>query len=119
MEKIPETRQAALDLPGLSVPKSEGALLAAATATIEALQGEGVLTARHAITCQVVLQLAEAVDRGLAAARVSVATATLSKQLIESIESLPEPLATPAGDAWDELQRQIEEAAKAEAGLGP
>lgn len=86
-----------LELPGLELPKSPvGHIHASAVATLQALGADGLLEDRHALTCQVVLGLAGAVDRGLAAARVSVATATLSKQLLEAIETLPVPEAAPS-----------------------
>lgn len=92
-----DTTRFVLELPGLELPDAPvGHIHASAVATLEALGRDGLLEDRHALTCQVVLGLAGAVDRGLAAARVTVATATLSKQLLEAIELLPSPEAAPS-----------------------
>lgn len=99
-----------LDLPGLqTVPDGDGPITAAASSTLDALRCAGLLEPRHALTCQVVMSLAGAVDRGLVAHKVSVATATLSKHLLEAIATLPQPQAA-GGDVWDEFQRKLAEA---------
>lgn len=67
----------------------------AALETMRALDGAGLLTQRHALSCQLILELARAVGRGLAYGKVTVATATLARQLLEAIDTLPVP---PADD---------------------
>lgn len=101
------------ELPGLTPPPPPpGPIALAANKTIDALTAQGLILQRHAVTCEVVRQLATAVDKGLAAPRVSVATSTLARHLIEAIESLPSPDAdTP--DAWDALQALLHDQVKA------
>lgn len=103
-------RDQAPTLAGLDIPTgAQGAITEAAKATLAALDQDHLLEARHALTCQVVLSLAQAVDRGLAAHRVTVATSTLSKQLLEAIETLPEP-AEAGSDAWMAFQERLAQA---------
>lgn len=108
--------QDALDLPGLELPTgSQGHITTAAKATLAALQRDQLLEPRHALTCQVVLALSQAVDRGLAAHRVTVATSTLTKQLLEAIATLPEPAET-GSDQWMAFQERLAAAASEPAG---
>lgn len=98
-------------LPGLAIPGwGRSHIERAAQATLANLEAQGLLEPRHALACQVVLELARAVGNGLAAPKVTVATATLSKHLLEAMEALPQPEA-PVSDAWADFERQLAEAA--------
>jgi hypothetical protein len=99
-----------LDPPSIGLGGSSSAIEKSAVTTIKALDSAGLLTDRHAVTCQLIIELSRAVGRGLAYGKVSVATATLAKQLLDAIDSLPVP---GAGDsdaaAFAELARQLEQ----------
>lgn len=99
-------------LPGLEpAPVPDGPLVASATKTIDALRSEGLLEDRHELTCTLVLQLARVVDRGFNAPKVSVATATLSKHLLEAIDSLPQPVEMD-GAAWADFEAKLQAASQ-------
>lgn len=53
--------------------------------------------------------IADAVDRGMLAAKVSIATTTLTKTLLEGLAQLPEIRRNDSGDAYDALQGIIEQ----------
>lgn len=98
-------------LPGIELPKPDSTPIEnAARQTIEELHSVGLLEPRHALSVQLVLDLARSVGHGLVAARVSVATATLARQLLDAIETLPTP-PPPVSDAWAVLEDQLAEAA--------
>lgn len=99
-------------LPGMTPPEpSDGPLTLAARATLDALEAQELLEDRHAITKALVLQLSQAVDRGLAMPKVSVATATLSKHLLEAVDALPQPVVSD--DAWADFTAKVNAAAEA------
>lgn len=85
------------------------AIETSAIRTIRALDELQLLDARHALTCQLIVELARAVGRGLTYGKVSVATATLAKQLLDAIDSLPKPPERDDSDSarFDELVRQL------------
>lgn len=95
-------------LPGLDLTTatSPGALVTAARATIEALHRRNLLTEEHTLACTLVLQLAQAADRGLAEHRVSVATATVARQLQDALDSLP-TTTVETGGTWEKLQAEF------------
>nr|DAV47082.1 MAG TPA: hypothetical protein [Caudoviricetes sp.] len=74
---------------------------------IEDLEGEGLLDYRTKLLTVVMLSTAKALDRGLCAAKVSVATTQLARQLLDGIEMLPKPPAK-TGSVFDTLQTVIE-----------
>lgn len=88
-----------------------GPLTQAAAHTIAALTRAQLVEDRHALTVQLVTSLAQAVDRGLTAPKVSVATATLSKHLLEAAASLPQPAEAAAGADWDAFTARLAAAA--------
>ena len=97
-------------LPGLTPPTPEtGALTDAAIATVAALESDGLLEPRHALTVQLVLGLAQNIDRAMSAGKVTVALAQSTKQLLDALAALPAPDTTP-DDAWDEMARAFAEA---------
>ena len=101
-------------LPGLDLSHSGGpgstAMHDAAVATLQALDTEGLLEARHALTCQAVLQLSRSLDAGLNTGRVSVATSTLVKHLLEAYSMLPEPAESTVDAALEEMLAKFAQA---------
>lgn len=77
---------------------SASAMTDAARVTLEELAASGHLTKAHALTCRLIMDLAQALDRGLSQGRVTVATSNLVKQLLDAIASLPGEAAAPAVD---------------------
>lgn len=101
-------------LPGLesSTPRTTD-LEAAARRSLQALDAAGVLGPQHAMTMQLILDLARAV--GLASRSHASAAAMAAAQLREAWATLPQLAdATDDGDEWDRLARELREAAAAE-----
>lgn len=97
-------------LPGLTPPSSNtGSLSKAAVASIAALEQDGLIEARHALTVQLILGLAQSLDGDLARGKITVAMSQATKQLLDAIDSLPTPDAGPS-DEWDEMARAFAEA---------
>lgn len=93
------------DAPAGRAPGPPGALWRAARDTIAAVEAEGLLRPRDALTCQQILALAAAVDRGLTwGDRVSIATVTLSRQLQDLAAALP----TGEADESEAFARLVE-----------
>jgi len=68
-------------------------LSVAARATVEALDGAGLLEPRHALAVQLVLTLAESIDSNLAGGgRVTVAVAQAVRLLQDALAALPVPV---------------------------
>lgn len=88
----------------------------AARRTLAALQGDGLLTERHALTCQLILDLAQAIDAGRRSGRAS-AVAMAAAQLREAFLSLPEPEEGPESDGWEALARELHDAARRQTAL--
>ena len=82
-----------LELPGLSIPEphpSDSAMVRAAKQTLDELHRAGRVTSRHAVQVQLVLALAQAIDRGTRSGRAS-AVAMASKELRETMLVLDPP----------------------------
>jgi hypothetical protein len=80
-----------LDLPGLDGPREyESPMVVAARSTLQALAELGRLEPRHAVLTQLILSLAEAIDRGTRTGRAS-AVALASKELREALLQLDPP----------------------------
>lgn len=108
-----DQEQSALALPGLDDHTRAGGITALETAarrSLAALQASGLLEDRHAVTMQLVLDLARSVgrasDKGQAAAAAMAAA-----QLREAWALLPQPDGGHQGDEWDELARDLRQAA--------
>lgn len=85
------TERDQLALPGLGVAdQMESAMVTAARSTIRALAELGRLEPRHAVLTQLILSLAEAIDRGTRTGRAS-AVAMASKELREALLQLDPP----------------------------
>ena len=96
-------------LPGLTPPRSDpSALVAAAVATIRALEDQGLLEPRHALQVQAILSLAEQIgaDRS---GKFTVAVGQGWRTLLDAIEQLPQPTAERS-DEWDAMARAFAEA---------
>lgn len=76
--------------------------------TIEALRKDGLITGKYVAIAATLETTARAVDRGMEGSPkgVSVATANLTKLLIETLDSLPEPL-TGQEPYFDALDAQL------------
>lgn len=114
----PEHDQAAPMLPGLEEPtRLEPAIVTAARRTIAAVEASGLLTERDALTCALVLDLAEAVASGKTGGRASAA-AMAAAQLLAAMDRLPKPPegGGDGGDPYANLAEQLRQAAR-EAGL--
>lgn len=92
------------ELIGVTPPKGEpGPLLKAAQATISALEQDGLLTGRHAIQVQAILDLAETLSRE-GRGKLTVAVGQGWRTLLDMIEQLPQP-EVASTDAWDDMLR--------------
>lgn len=98
-------------LPGLEeAPRSASALELGARRTLRALDELGLLDDRHALLCQLVVDLAQAVDSGRRAHRASAA-AMAAAQLLAAIDRLPEPEVGGETDEWTQLADDLRTAA--------
>lgn len=96
-------------LPGMSrLTDPSGRCVAAVEATLAALHAADLLEPRHAATAQLCLELALAVEHGLASRRAS-AVALAARELREALASLPEPQQT-GGDAFAQLLEELNNA---------
>jgi len=114
----PETDQAAPMLPGLEEPtRTEPSIVTAARRTIAAVEAAGLLTERDALTCALILDLAEAVASGKRGGRASAA-AMAAAQLLAAMDRLPKPPEGGGADAdpYARLAQDLRDAAHA-AGL--
>lgn len=111
------SEQEALALPGLTdAATPAGGLTALEQATqrsLRALEAEGLLTERHAVTMQLVLDLAKSVGRASQKGQAAAA-AMAAAQLREAWALLPQPEGSHQGDEWDQLARDLREAAALE-----
>lgn len=67
------------------------------------LEEHGLLTGKAAVLGNSLRSIADAVDRGMNAPKVSIATTTLTKTLHEGLAELPEIRRSNSGDAYDTL----------------
>lgn len=94
---------------GLTLPAGQiTPLEAAARATLAALDDDGLLEPRHALTAQLILDLSASIGAGVRTGKTA-AVALAAKQLLDAIASLPEPAEQTDG-AFDELLRRLSEA---------
>lgn len=96
-------------LPGLAQPApSASQLELAAHRQLQALSERGLLTDAHAITAQLVRDLAAVIGQSCRTGKAAAA-ALASKQLLDALALLP-PLPVE-GDPFDQLLRSLEEPA--------
>lgn len=95
----------ALDLKLPQPPK--GANRLAVDALLEELDQAGLLTGRFRALGVTLQSTADAVDKGMAEPKVSVATTTLNKLLLDGISQLPEPRRVDSSDAYNTLDAVI------------
>lgn len=88
-------------LPGMnSAGQSPNTMALAAAEYIESLRAQNLIQPHHVLTVQLVLGLAEVI--GKAAAKGQAAAMSLAaKQLMEAMDTLPQPVA--AGDAFQQF----------------
>ena len=96
--------------------QSDGAIHAAVKALIDELETEGLLDYRTRLLTTVMVSTARALDRGLTAPKVSVATTQLARQLLDGIDMLPKP-PVRTGSVFDTLPDVIAAATKAALGV--
>lgn len=102
-----ERDQLELELPGMGADgRADSPMVTAARSTIRALADLERLEPRHAVLTQLILSLAEAIDRGSRTGRAS-AVALASKELRETLLQLDPP--PEDGDASAEARRQLAE----------
>jgi len=94
-------------------PGRHSGVARAALATVKALDEAELLRPQDALTVQLVVELADAIGRGLSFGKVSVATSQLVRQLLDAMDTLPKPL---SGDdalakAWSQFERAITQGA--------
>ncbi|WP_460998708.1 hypothetical protein, partial [Trueperella pyogenes] len=85
-------------------------------AYLEELDEHGLLNGKTLVLGNSLRSIADAVDRGMLAAKVSIATTTLTKTLIDGLAQLPEIRRNDSGDAYDALQGIIEQMTNAALG---
>lgn len=85
-----------------------GGLQAAAVATLESLDSLGLLQPRHALTCQLIVQLSGALDRDMLRGRITVAASNAQRLLLDAIDALPTPAAS-VDSSWEEFQAALSE----------
>ncbi|RKV68169.1 MAG: hypothetical protein D8B44_04325 [Actinomyces sp.] len=90
----------------------DGAIHAAVKALISELEADDLLDYRTRLLTTVMESTARALDYGLRAPKVSVATTQLARQLLDGIEMLPKPPAK-TGTVFDTLPDVIAAATKA------
>lgn len=100
---------------GGGTPMGPGPIEQKVRETLDGLAADGLMIGKYIAVSATLLSTARAVDRGMEGGPrgVSVATAQLMKMLLESLESLPEPLTgqEPYFDALDaQLQALTKEA---------
>lgn len=98
-----------LDLGDLaSTPTGRSSIADSALATLRALDEQNLLRPQDALTCQLVLELSQALGRGLSYGKVTVAVSQLTRQLLDALDKLPKPAETDGlGAAWEEFQAAI------------
>lgn len=98
-----------LQLPGVGeAPATSTAIVKAAHVTLTELRELGRLEPRHAVLAALVLELAEAIDRGRRSGRAS-AVAMASKELRETILMLDPPPESDALDASEAARKALRE----------
>lgn len=96
-------------LPGMSeITQPSGRIVPAVEATLQALIDDGLLEPRHTAAAQLALELALAVEHGIASRRASAA-ALAARELRETLATLPEPAETP-DDPYLDFLRDLEAA---------
>jgi hypothetical protein len=94
---------------GLTLPSGPTTPLeVAARATLAAMDAEGLLKGRHAVTAQLVLDLARVIGDGVRLGKTA-AVALAARQLLDAVASLPSGDDKP-DDAFDRLLKELEEA---------
>lgn len=96
-----------------ATPSSPSGIAQAAVATVKALDEAELLRPQDALTVQLVMELADAIGRGLSFGKVSVATSQLVRQLIDAMDKLPQAAAT--SDPLDAAWQRVVDAVTAEA----
>lgn len=99
-----ETPGALFDL--APTPQGIGPVRNAAEATIAAKLAADLIDDEHTLTVEMIRQMASAVDRGLTAAKVSIATTTLARELRELLATLPAG-EVKADESWHAIVQDL------------
>lgn len=94
--------------PGSSLEDRPGPNRAALDYYLSELDEAGLLTGKALALGESLKSIADAVDRGMQAPKVSIATTTLTKTLHEGLAELPEVRRANSSDAYDTLTAVIE-----------
>jgi hypothetical protein len=98
-----------LHIPGLAEPEATAsAMVKAAHTTLQQLRELGRLEPRHAVLAELILSLADAIDRGKRSGRAS-AVAMASKELRETVLMLDPPPESDALDASEAARTALRE----------
>lgn len=94
-------------LPGIAPAEAPiGDVERAARETIDAIDAQGLLSARDSLLRQTLLSLARQMDQSMRSGAKGYAVALIAGQIRETIEALPE--STDDGeDAWSQLERKL------------
>lgn len=96
-----------LELPGMAEPASSAsAMVKAAHITLQQLRDLGRLEPRHAVLAELILSLADAIDRGKRSGRAS-AVAMASKELRETVLMLDPPPDSDSLDASEAARKAL------------
>lgn len=110
-----ETSGALFDL--APTPQGIGPVRNAAERTLAAKRAADLIGDEHTLTVEMIRQMASAVDRGLSAAKVSIATTTLARELRELLATLPTG-DVQADESWNEIVAGLRDELDAGAGGG-
>lgn len=89
-----------------SVNGEKGAIELSILETVKELEDADMLHGKVQATCVTLIHSARAVDQQLARGKLTVAATQMTKQILESLEKLPEPHRATGG-AFDTLEEMI------------
>lgn len=99
-------------LPGLDAPaRGESSMKLAARRSITALEAAGYLDETHAVLCEQMLQLADAVDAGRRQGKASAVAMAATALLATYQLMVPESKGGDGGDEWHDLVADIRRSA--------
>lgn len=101
------SQQALFDI-GTPPDNEPGAIETSILDTVKELEEADLLHGKIQATCVTLIHSARAVDRQLANGKLTVAATQMTKQILESLEKLPEPKRA-TGSAFDSLDVIIRE----------
>src|SRR5699024_11457304 len=104
-------------LPGIAPAEAPiGDVERAARETIDAIDAQGLLSARDSLLRQTLKSLARQMDQSMRCGGKGYADALIAGQIRETIEALPDS-ADDGEDAWSQLERSEEHTSELQAGF--